>query len=271
MPSYRVFFSYAMHSYIDLTADTPEAARAMFMGMSSANRRRQAEPAVVGGGSLTVDEVSLDGEVVWQSPEVAIEALAERVTERLPAPGPKPCLGVVIENGGLSAIISDHPQRLAELLGGIVEIDYDVHGGDRMSAERVTQANGTQEPAYVTHPDIEVSAIDLAGLAGRSKNAFEAGNAGRQTTKAVPAASTANDDWLTVVTQERPGGVSSILAYEARVRRIRCKGDADNAEIMAAVLADIADGLDHRGPPKLVVDVQIVAVFRGALTPIRRW
>jgi len=78
------------------------------------------------------------------------------------ADGDKTILGIVIANGGVSNVVSDHPERFKNV--NVAIIDYDTDGADEDCLTDVPEISGASEMAHVSLQPITDTIIDLPRL-----------------------------------------------------------------------------------------------------------
>lgn len=74
---------------------------------------------------------------------------------------PLPTLAIVMEGGLCQGVVSDQPERVAQMLDAVIVIDYDTEGCDLDELQWVKQDDGTWSDAIVVSHAISKAAIGL--------------------------------------------------------------------------------------------------------------
>ena len=127
------------------------------------------------GGSavfITADDIQYFGTSSWLSQRISKAKTGDTGphTDNMPegTHPAKPILGIVLEGGLISAVISNDPARLP--IEAVVTIDYDTEGAGEEDLYDVLQPDGSTVQAYASITAFDKAGIDLESIVTQIRN-----------------------------------------------------------------------------------------------------
>jgi len=146
-----------------------------WVSIESAFTCNRMRPDGFGGSAvfITADDIQDFGTSSWLAQRIG-EAETDDIgphTDDLPetaAQPARPTLGVVLEGGLISAVISNDPARLP--IDEVVILDYDTEGADEEDLYDVLQPDGSTVQAYASITAFDKAGIDLESIVTQIRN-----------------------------------------------------------------------------------------------------